>query len=82
MTMYLTLFYTKRELALRVGKLCACRDKKVLVLILAGYLFVSAAIAGACGGLLAFAVGHMDGTAGLRGWRWIMIIEGQICTVL
>jgi len=39
MAVYLTFFYTKRELALRVG-----------------YLFVSAAIAGACGGLLAFGV--------------------------
>ncbi|KAI4627562.1 uncharacterized protein J4E87_004126 [Alternaria ethzedia] len=59
MAIYLTFFYTKRELALRIG-----------------YLFVSAALAGACGGLLAYAIGHMDGTAGLRGWRWIMIIEG------
>lgn len=37
---YLTLFYSKRELALRVG-----------------YLFVSAALAGACGGLLAYGIG-------------------------
>jgi MFS family permease len=59
MAVYLTFFYTKRELALRIG-----------------YLFVSAALAGACGGLLAYAIGHMDGTAGLRGWRWIMILEG------
>ena len=35
-TIYLTLFYTKREIALRIG-----------------YLFVSAALAGAFGGLLA-----------------------------
>jgi hypothetical protein len=60
MAIYLTMFYTKNELALRVG-----------------YLFVSAAIAGACGGLLAFAIGHMDGVAGQSGWRWIMILEGQ-----
>ena len=37
MTLYLTMFYTKRELGLRVG-----------------YLFVSAAIAGSVGGLLAY----------------------------
>jgi len=42
MAVYLTFFYTKRELALRIG-----------------YLFVSAALAGACGGLLAFGIGHM-----------------------
>lgn len=49
---YLTFFYTKRELALRIG-----------------YLFVSAALAGAFGGLLAYGIGHMDGIAGQRGWR-------------
>lgn len=65
LAVYLTLFYTKRELALRIG-----------------YLFVSAALAGACGGLLAFAIGHMDGVSGQRGWRWIMIIEGLPTVVL
>jgi MFS family permease len=65
MAIYLTLFYTKQELALRIG-----------------YLFVSAAVAGACGGLLAFAIGYMDGVAGLRGWRWILIIEGLPTFVL
>ena len=59
MTVYLTMFYTKRELGLRIG-----------------YLFVCAALAGACGGLLAYAIGKMDGLAGLSGWRWIFIIEG------
>ncbi|KAI0427587.1 DNA-repair protein rad2 [Xylaria sp. FL1042] len=59
LNVYLTFFYTKRELALRVG-----------------YLFVSAAIAGALGGLLAYGIGHLDGTRDMRGWRWIMIIEG------
>ncbi|KAL8730748.1 MAG: hypothetical protein Q9181_004554 [Wetmoreana brouardii] len=56
---YLTFFYTKRELALRIG-----------------YLFVSAAIAGALGGLLGYGIGFMDGVGGQRGWRWILIIEG------
>ncbi|KAL4908150.1 hypothetical protein BDW74DRAFT_97637 [Aspergillus multicolor] len=41
-----------------------------------GYLFVSAAIAGSIGGLLGYGIGHMDGVAGLRGWRWIIILEG------
>lgn len=59
LAIYLTFFYTRRELALRIG-----------------YLFVSAALAGACGGLLAYAIGHMHGVAGLNGWRWIMILEG------
>ncbi|KAI1742447.1 DNA-repair protein rad2 [Xylaria scruposa] len=59
LNVYLTFFYTKRELALRVG-----------------YLFVSAAVAGALGGLLAYGIGHLDGARGMSGWRWIMIIEG------
>ncbi|KAH7134689.1 major facilitator superfamily domain-containing protein [Dactylonectria estremocensis] len=59
LTVYLTFFYTKRELALRVG-----------------YLFVSAAVAGGLGGLLAYGIGHMDGLHGMSGWRWIMLIEG------
>ncbi|KAG5291437.1 high-affinity nicotinic acid transporter [Histoplasma ohiense] len=56
---YMTLFYGKREIALRVG-----------------YLFSAAALAGACGGLLAYAIGFMGGIAGQKGWRWILIIEG------
>lgn len=65
LTLYLTLFYTKQEIALRVG-----------------YLFVSAALAGAFGGLLGYAIGFMDGLAGQRGWRWILIIEGLPTFVL
>lgn len=65
LTIYLTLFYTRREIALRVG-----------------YLFVSAAISGSVGGLLAYGIGFMDGVAGQRGWRWIMIIEGLPTFVL
>ncbi|KAH7361748.1 major facilitator superfamily domain-containing protein [Plectosphaerella cucumerina] len=59
LNVYLTFFYSKHELALRVG-----------------YLFVSAAIAGGLGGLLAYGIGHMEGVQGMAGWRWIMIIEG------
>lgn len=60
LTVYLTLFYTKKEIALRIA-----------------YLFVSSALAGACGGLLAYGIGYMDGVAGLSGWRWIFILEGK-----
>ncbi|KAF8339857.1 putative MFS transporter [Cantharellus anzutake] len=56
---YLMMFYTKQQLALRIGSLS-----------------VSAALAGACGGLLAYGIGFMDGINGMRGWRWIMIMEG------
>lgn len=40
------------------------------------YLFVCTAISGAFGGLLAYALLHMEGVAGLAGWRWVFIIEG------
>lgn len=65
LTVYLTMFYTKREIALRIG-----------------YLFVSSAIAGSMGGLLAYGIGFMDGVAGQRGWRWIIIIEGLPSVVI
>lgn len=42
-------------------------------------IFYSAsAAAGAFSGLLAYAIAKLDGTAGLRGWRWIFILEGII----
>lgn len=65
LNVYLTFFYTKHELARRVG-----------------YLFVSAAVAGGLGGLLAFGIGHLDGARGMSGWRWILIIEGIPSVVL
>lgn len=65
LTVYLTMFYTKKEIALRIG-----------------YLFVSSALAGACGGLLAYGIGFMDGIAGQSGWRWIFIIEGNDISLL
>ncbi|KAF9891063.1 hypothetical protein FE257_004998 [Aspergillus nanangensis] len=43
--------------------------------------FSAASIAGAFSGLLAFAIGKLDGVAGYSGWRWIFILEG-IATVL
>ena len=43
--------------------------------------FSAASVAGAFSGILAFAIGKMDGVAGLQGWRWIFILEG-IATVL
>ncbi|KAL9610940.1 MAG: hypothetical protein Q9167_004382 [Letrouitia subvulpina] len=56
---YLTFFYSRKELAVRFG-----------------YLTTSGAVAGAVGGLLAYAIGYMDGTRSLRSWRWLLIIEG------
>ncbi|RYP58627.1 hypothetical protein DL770_010388 [Monosporascus sp. CRB-9-2] len=38
--------------------------------------FSSTSLAGAFGGLLASAIGKMDGIHGYHGWRWIFILEG------
>jgi MFS family permease len=65
LVMYVSLFYTRRHIALRT----AC-------------LLGTAAIAGAIGGFLAYAIGHMDGVRGMRAWRYIMIIEGAATVVL
>ncbi|KZZ89252.1 Major facilitator superfamily domain, general substrate transporter [Ascosphaera apis ARSEF 7405] len=46
------------------------------------YLFVATALAGAFGGLLAYGILYMDGTAGVAGWRWVYIIEGLFSFVV
>ena len=40
------------------------------------FFFNSTTLAGAFGGLIAAAIGKMDGARGYLGWRWIFIIEG------
>ncbi|KAK5633531.1 hypothetical protein RRF57_009245 [Xylaria bambusicola] len=70
--------------------LCLCnwykRDELGLRIAL---LFIASALAGAFGGLLAWAVFHLDGISNMAGWRWLYILEGLItvvwaglCTVL
>ncbi len=44
--------------------------------------FSAASIAGAFSGLLAFAIGKMNGVGGLEGWRWIFILEGIVTVVV
>jgi MFS family permease len=44
--------------------------------------FSSTTLAGAFGGLLASAIGKMDGLRGYHGWRWIFILEGTLTTVV
>ncbi|KAF2771288.1 MFS transporter-like protein [Teratosphaeria nubilosa] len=41
------------------------------------FFFSSTTLAGAFGGLLAAAIGKMDGVANYAGWRWIFILEGS-----
>lgn len=43
--------------------------------------WVAGLVAGAFGGLLAYALDHMRGLGGYEGWRWIFIIEGLLSIV-
>jgi MFS family permease len=44
--------------------------------------FSSTTLAGAFGGLLASAIGNMDGLRGYHGWRWIFILEGVLTCIV
>lgn len=46
------------------------------------FFFSSTSLAGAFGGLLASAIGKMDGMRGYHGWRWIFILEGLLTCVV
>ncbi|KAJ5609937.1 hypothetical protein N7510_006656 [Penicillium lagena] len=46
------------------------------------YLFVSAALSGGFGGLLAFGLLRLDGVGGLEGWRWLFIVEGLMSALV
>ncbi|ESZ92196.1 putative Uncharacterized transporter [Sclerotinia borealis F-4128] len=46
------------------------------------FFFGSTTLAGAFGGLLASAIGKMDGLRGHSGWRWIFILEGVLTCVI
>lgn len=46
------------------------------------FFFSSTTLAGAFGGLLAAAIGKMNGMRGYLGWRWIFILEGTLTCVV
>ncbi|KAI4159361.1 MAG: hypothetical protein LQ342_006617 [Letrouitia transgressa] len=46
------------------------------------FFFGSTSLAGAFGGLLASAIGKMDGMRNYAGWRWIFILEGTLTCVV
>ncbi|KAI0073708.1 MFS general substrate transporter [Panus rudis PR-1116 ss-1] len=45
------------------------------------FLFSACSLAGAFGGLLASAIGKLDGVRGYHGWRWVFILEGLLTCV-
>lgn len=46
------------------------------------FFFCSTVVAGAFGGLLAYAIAHLGGKQGFAAWRWIFIIEGAITSTI
>ena len=46
------------------------------------FFFSSTTLAGAFGGLLAAAIGKMNGMRGYLAWRWIFILEGVLTCVV
>ncbi|KAI0480070.1 major facilitator superfamily domain-containing protein [Xylariaceae sp. FL0804] len=46
------------------------------------FFFCSTVVAGAFGGLLAYAIANLNGHNGLSAWRWIFIIEGAATAVV
>lgn len=65
-TFYLSSWYKKYELTSRFA-----------------WLYTSVALAGAFSGLLAGVItDHMDGVSGIRGWRWLFILEGAVSVMV
>ncbi|OCK85051.1 pantothenate transporter liz1 [Lepidopterella palustris CBS 459.81] len=63
---YLSAWYTRKELGLRTA-----------------ILYSGSLVSGAFGGLITAGITrNMDGTRGLRAWRWVFIIEGAITVVV
>lgn len=76
MTLFLCNWYKREELGFRVAFLFSkyTWELRRRRWIAADTLQVAAAISGAFGGLLAWAMLHMDGVSGLAGWRWCVLL--------
>jgi MFS family permease len=63
---YLSAWYTRKELGLRTA-----------------VLYSGSLVSGAFGGLITAGItSNMDGTHGLRAWRWVFILEGIITVII
>ncbi|CAK7566158.1 MAG: hypothetical protein SEPTF4163_004094 [Sporothrix epigloea] len=60
----------------------SCWYKRSEFGIRAAIFFSAAAISGSFGGLLAAAIGLLDGKSGFAGWAWIFVIEGSLTILL
>jgi hypothetical protein len=55
----------------------SCWYKRTEFGVRSAIFFSAAALAGSFGGLLAAAIGNMNGVGGKAGWAWIFILEGK-----
>lgn len=62
--------------------LLACWYKRAEAQKRYSFFFSSTTLAGAFGGLLAAAIGNMDGLAGYKAWRWVFILEGAFTCLI
>jgi len=60
----------------------SCWYKRSEFGIRAAIFFSAAAVSGSFGGLLAAAIGDMNGIRGKEGWRWIFILEGLFTVIV
>lgn len=60
----------------------SCWYKRSEFGIRAAIFFSAAAVSGSFGGLLAAAIGLLDGKRGYAGWQWIFIVEGALTIAL
>ncbi|KAJ9293744.1 hypothetical protein DTO217A2_9257 [Paecilomyces variotii] len=65
-----------------IGYYLSCWYKRSELGVRMAIFFSAAALAGSFGGLLAAAIGEMDGIGGKPGWAWIFIIEGLATIVI
>ncbi|GAD93969.1 MFS transporter [Paecilomyces variotii No. 5] len=65
-----------------IGYYLSCWYKRSEFGVRMAIFFSAAALAGSFGGLLAAAIGLMDGIGGKPGWAWIFIIEGLATVVI
>lgn len=63
--------------------LTGTRYKKYELTSRFAWLYTSVALAGAFSGLLAGVITeHMDGVGGVRGWRWLFLLEGAVSVLV
>ena len=76
------IFLTLMLITVGINYYLSCWYKRSEFGIRAAIFFSAAAVSGSFGGLLAAAIGKMDGVGGKKGWAWIFILEGLATIVI